>query len=211
MPYKNKEQLKEYQQKYSEINKEKIKEYKAEWYQNNKKEINEIQKENHNTWVLLNKEKTKEHRKKYVENNKEKIYEKSRKYKRKNRDKLNEYQKEYIKKKIKTDPLFKIKKRIRGLISNSLRRKDIRKNTKTQIILGCTFEEFKQHLESMFEPWMSWDNYGLYNGTEKYGWDIDHIVPNDSAINEEGVIVLNHYTNLQPLCSYINRVIKRNN
>jgi hypothetical protein len=24
---------------------------------------------------------------------------------------------------------------------------------------------------------MIWDNYGLYNGTPEYGWDIDHIIP----------------------------------
>lgn len=42
-------------------------------------------------------------------------------------------------------------------------------------------------------------------------WDIDHIIPIDSAINEVDIIRLNHYTNLQPLCSYMNRYIKRNN
>jgi len=31
------------------------------------------------------------------------------------------------------------------------------------------------------------------------------------AENEEDIIRLNHYTNLQPLCSYINRYIKRDN
>lgn len=56
---------------------------------------------------------------------------------------------------------------------------------------------------------MSWDNYGLYNGEEGYGWDIDHIIPLSTAISEEDVKRLNYYTNLQPLCSYINRVIKR--
>jgi len=56
---------------------------------------------------------------------------------------------------------------------------------------------------------MNWDNRGLYNGTPDYGWDIDHIIPQSSAITIEDVIQLNHYTNLQPLCSYINRDIKK--
>ncbi len=60
------------------------------------------------------------------------------------------------------------------------------------------------------EPWMNWDNKGLYNGELNYGWDIDHIIPSSSAKNEEELIKLNHYTNLQPLCSKINRDIKRN-
>ena len=55
---------------------------------------------------------------------------------------------------------------------------------------------------------MTWENRGLYNGELDYGWDIDHIVPICSAKTEEDVIKLNHYTNLQPLCSYTNRVIK---
>ena len=57
---------------------------------------------------------------------------------------------------------------------------------------------------------MSWDNYGLYNGTLNYGWDIDHIIPVSSCNSEEDLIRLNHYTNLQPLCSKVNRDIKRN-
>jgi hypothetical protein len=56
---------------------------------------------------------------------------------------------------------------------------------------------------------MGWSNHGLYNGDFNYGWDIDHIVPVSSAKTEEDVIKLNHYTNLRPLCSFVNRVIKR--
>lgn len=41
--------------------------------------------------------------------------------------------------------------------------------------------------------------------------NIDHIVPISSAKSENDVLKLNHYTNLQPLCSKINRNIKRNN
>ena len=58
---------------------------------------------------------------------------------------------------------------------------------------------------------MSWENKGLYNGELNYGWDIDHIIPLDTAKTEEDVIRLNHYSNLQPLCSKINRDIKKNN
>lgn len=83
-----------------------------------------------------------------------------------------------------------------------------KKTVKTVEILGCSFEEFKEHLESKFETWMSWENYGKYNGELNYGWDIDHIIPLCSAKKEVDVINLNHYTNLQPLCSKINRDLK---
>jgi len=75
--------------------------------------------------------------------------------------------------------------------------------------LGCSFEEFKLYLESKFEKWMNWDNYGKYNGEINYGWDIDHIIPLSSAKIEEEIYKLSHYTNLQPLCSKFNRDIKK--
>ena len=56
---------------------------------------------------------------------------------------------------------------------------------------------------------MTWDNKGMYNGELNYGWDIDHIIPISSAKTEDDLYILNHYTNLQPLCSKVNRDIKK--
>ena len=36
-------------------------------------------------------------------------------------------------------------------------------------------------------------------------------IPLSSVITEEDVISLNHFSNLQPLCGYTNRCVKRNN
>jgi hypothetical protein len=83
------------------------------------------------------------------------------------------------------------------------------KSKSTLEIIGCSYEDLKTHIESQFESWMSWDNKGLYNGTFNYGWDIDHIRPLCSAKSQEEVLSLNHYTNLRPLCSFVNRNIKR--
>lgn len=65
------------------------------------------------------------------------------------------------------------------------------------------------YLESKFKCWMNFDNYGLYNGQLNYGWDLDHILPISSANDENEVKKLFHYTNFQPLCSKINRDIKK--
>jgi hypothetical protein len=116
----------------------------------------------------------------------------------------------YYNDRIKVDNLFKVRQSIRKTISSSFRNTSFRKSSKTAIILGCSFEEFKLYLESMFEPWMNWENKGLYNGKLNYGWDIDHKIPVSSATTEEELVKLNHYTNLQPLCSKINRDIKKN-
>ena len=67
------------------------------------------------------------------------------------------------------------------------------KKYKTENILGCSFSDFKIHLESKFESWMTWDNYGLYNGELNYCWDIDHIIPLSSAKTEEDILRLNNH------------------
>jgi hypothetical protein len=61
--------------------------------------------------------------------------------------------------------------------------------------LGCSIEDFKVYIESLFEGTMSWDNYGLH------GWHIDHKMPmasfNLSVLDQLKKAC--HYTNLQPM------------
>lgn len=160
----------------------------------------------------LNKDKRNEAQKKYFLNNTEQ-HEKSKKrsleYYKNNTEKFKDYRAEYEKIRIKTDKIFLLRRRIKCNISGSIKRQNHNKTSKTEDILGCSFEEFKKYIESKFELWMTWENYGLYNGELNYGWDLDHIIPIASAKSEEDVIKLNHYTNFQPLCSKFNRVIKK--
>jgi hypothetical protein len=191
-------------------------------YNKNKEKFNQLQKE----YRENNKEKISKQRKQYRENNKEKLIQEQKIKYKKNKEyyinKVKEYysknKNEIIKKKnirynerMKTDLIFKLKKNIKSLISSKIKNKGYMKNSRTHEILGCSFEQFKLHLENLWESWMNWDNYGLYNGTPNYGWDIDHIIPTSLALTEDDIINLNHYTNLQPLCSYVNRVIKKDN
>ena len=93
------------------------------------------------------------------------------------------------------DDLYRLTSNIRSLIKGSIKRKGkfSKKGTKTREILGCSFEQFKEHLESKFQEGMTWDNHGIN------GWHIDHIYPVSKARDENHLIELNHYTNLQPL------------
>ena len=185
----NKDKVKEYQKEYQkEYSRERDSNYFTEYYQMNK---DNYQK---NNYYELNKDKKKEYQKEYYQKNKDKII------LRNSKD---------IEQRMKTDPLFKLTRNVRSLIKTSFKTNGFKKLSRTHLILGCSFDEFKTYLESKFEPWMSWDNRGLYNGTANYGWDIDHIIPSSSGATEEEIIKLNHYTNLQPLCSYYNRHIKR--
>jgi hypothetical protein len=60
-------------------------------------------------------------------------------------------------------------------------------------MLGTSIESVRTHIETLWQPGMSWDNHG------KYGWHIDHIIPLSSCKNEEDMVKLCYYTNLQPL------------
>lgn len=156
-----------------------------------------------------NRSKKKESALKYYYKNKDVVDSNSKKWRLSNKEYFIEYQSKYRKERVKYDIVYVLSQKVRKLISNSFLRNKFSKNIKTSEILGCSFEEFKLHLESKFENWMSWENRGIYNGDFNYGWDIDHIVPISSAKSEDDIIKLNHFTNLRPLCSKINRDIKK--
>jgi len=160
---------------------------------------------------LLNKDKLKAQNKLNKEKNKEKIKTQQKVYRENNKEKIKEGNRLYENKRKLNDPLFSLLKNIRSSIRRNFKNNGYTKKSKSYAILGCTFEELKSHLEEQFEDWMNWENRGLYNGELNYGWDIDHIIPISSAKTEEDIIRLNHYTNLQPLCGYTNRYIKKNN
>jgi hypothetical protein len=61
--------------------------------------------------------------------------------------------------------------------------------------IGGTLPQFKTHIESLFQPGMTWDNHG--NGRDD--WSIDHIIPISTAKSVEEVYQLSKYKNLQPL------------
>ena len=203
---------------YYDNNREKILNKQREDYLNNR----DLILENSKSYYLKNIEIISNRHKNYYENNKYEISNKKKEYNIENKEEISNQKKEYYKEnkyiikekrrkymnfKRNSDCIFKLKCNIRNLIHNSFR--GYLKESKTENILGCSFEDFRIYLESKFEYWMSLDNYGLYNGELNYGWDIDHIIPLSSAETEEDVIRLNHYSNLQPLCSKVNRDIKR--
>lgn len=190
---------KEYNKKYwLTVDKDKAKEtakrfkdnnpdYWKQWHQDNKNDV----KEYHKQWHQDNKEKANASSKQWVSNNRTRYNESAKQRKQ-------------------IDPLYKLSCNIRTLILVAFNKKNHRKKSKTTEILGCTFEEFKQHLESQFEPWMNWGNRGSKDVSgPNITWDIDHIIPVSSATTEGELIKLNHYTNFQPLCSYQNRFVKK--
>lgn len=161
-----------------------------------REEINERRRENYKS----NNEKIKESSRKYYHENRDLINEKrkersnkkSLEYYHKNKDVQNKKTIERNKLRMLNDSKFKLSHNIRVLIRKSLQNQFTTKSKKTIEILGCSFDEFKIHLESQFDDKMNWDNQGTY-------WHMDHIIPISSAETEEDVYRLNHYTNFQPL------------
>lgn len=160
--------------------------------------------------------------KQYNIDNKERIQKTNKIYNKLHKEDIDLYNKEYksqeeVKEKMRKrvnaryreDILYRLKIIMNANLNACLKRGKFVKKSRTFEVLGCSYEELKSHFESLFESWMNWENQGLFNNTPNFGWDVDHIIPTSSAKTEEELIKLNHYTNLQPLCSYINRIVKR--
>ena len=179
MPYKDPEKEKEYNKKWKQENKDKVKEYHKKYRQENKEEI-------------------KEYLKKYYEENKEERKEYQKKYGQENKEKINEHNKE----RYHTDPCYKLRDIVRKLINQAL--KGGKGGESFLPYVDWTTPELKEHLESQFEDWMTWDNHGVLHPTEKR-WHIDHIKP--QSVMLEGVTSMDDpkfrecwaLENLQPL------------
>jgi hypothetical protein len=148
--------------------------------------------------------------KKKIRDLKKSLY--NKKYREENRERLRVKNNIDKQNRINKNPLIKLRFRISNNITVSLKRNGGKKLCKTTDILGCSFNDFRNHIESLWESWMSWENYGnpkdgIYQPNKT--WDLDHIIPSSKATSEEEILKLNHYSNFQPLCSYNNRFIKK--
>lgn len=185
-----------------ELNAEQIKIQNKKWKKDNADYVYLKNKQ----WKKDNPKKVLESGKKYHENNKEKLKITRHLYrlKTKNQQKINqknwlENNKEkhretvnaWRKLKLKTDPIFAAKTKLRGITVDAFRRGGLKKSKKTEEMLGCSIDCAKHHIESKFLEGMNWLNHGK--------WHIDHIIPISNAKTIDDVIMLSYYKNLQPL------------
>lgn len=161
-----------YNKIYRQNNKEKYKNYKqTPEYKKKSKEY---------------KSKTKEHIKKvnqnYYKNNKEYISARNNKYYINNIEKVRERERN----RLKTNLQYRLRKNISAYLRISLKSKNKESLLK---YLPYSLLELTQHLESNFEFWMSWNNWGIYNKStwkdddpSTWTWNIDHITPQSRFI-----------------------------
>ena len=153
------------------------------------------------------KEQIKITRKLWRENHRDEIRTKAEKYRKENKDKTRERHKKYCANRNSKDPIFKLENNLRSRICNAIKFGYGEKAYSTLNLIGCSVNEIKNYLESLWLEGMSWENHGRGKGK----WHIDHIKPCDvfDMTNVDEQKKCFHYTNLQPLWQEDN-VAKKN-
>ena len=107
---------------------------------------------------------------------------------------------------------FVIRRSVSYFIWKTLKKYNSKKNKSCLKYLAYSIEELKVHLELLFEPWMKWENHGMYNkacwndnDVTTWTWQIDHIIPQSdlpySSMTDENFKKCWSLLNLRPLNS----------
>ena len=114
------------------------------------------------------------------------------------------------------DPCVQLYRLISGGIRSALKSRDSSKNgERTFKHLSYTVDELKSHIEKQFEPWMSWDKWGIYNvetwddnDPSTWTFQIDHIIPQSefyyTSMDDEECRKCWALSNLRPLSAKVN-------
>lgn len=142
-----------------------------------------------------NREKVLERTKRYYHKNKEICNKKNREYYQNNKEKVNRKDQETKRLREKTDIPYRLRRQYKNLLYCAFKKQGILKDGRScKDFIGCSFEDFKKHIESQFESWMTWDNYG------KDGWHFGHIQHCElfDFLNESHIKACFHYSNIKP-------------
>ena len=140
---------------------------------------------------LQNKERHDKNMREHYLQNKEQYQERKKEYN--SRPKTKELRRNRYSNKYKTDINFRLKKICRNRLYQAL--KGLNKSASTMELIGCTPDELRKHIESKFEPWMTWENQG------RGGWDVEHIKAcfHFNLADPEQQRACFNWSNLQPM------------
>lgn len=144
---------------------------------------------------VSNPDRCKKATKKYCKNNRELLRQKNARWRKDNPQKSkNAKRKWYRKKRNKITECFY--SRINENLKHHIERKQLWK------ILGYTYRQLCEHIESQFQNGMNWENHG--------DWEFDHIIPishfNYKSTEDEEFKACWKLENIQPLWKQINHI-----
>jgi hypothetical protein len=150
-------------------NKDNIKEYYQKWYDEHRND--RIVK--CRNYYHLNKDEISNQKKQSYIYNKDEILQKNRNWRKSNKKQLNERAKFYNKKKRKENIDFKIKSILRCRLCHLVKNKN--RSMRTLELIGCSLEKLKEHLQqtAIQNGYLDF-NINNYNGKD---FHIDHIIP----------------------------------
>ena len=75
---------------------------------------------------------------------------------------------EYYRQRRQNDPNYRLARSLRSRVHSAL--KNGWKSASTTELVGCTIDQLREHLEVLFKPGMTWENFGPV-------WHVDHAKP----------------------------------
>lgn len=133
-------------------------------------------------------------------NNLERVKESKRKWEAANPDKVTAWKRRVYQKRIKNNPHFALRVRLKALMQFSLLRGCGKRKAgkRTMEIAGCSDVFFSKWIESKFLPGMSFEN--------RSEWELDHVFPVACCgANENQILLAQHYRNIRPMWRDHNR------
>jgi len=114
-----------------------------------------------------------------------------------NQDKVNKSRRKWVVTERSRNKSYRLGLKLKNELTRTIRRNGKYIDESLIKLVGCDYKTFRNHIESLFDNNMTWNNRG------RRGWHFDHIRPTVSfdLLNEEQLKVCFNYRNFQPLWS----------
>lgn len=187
----NKTNILKQKQEYCVKNKSARKKQAQEYYQEHRAEIlNRVK-----NYTTTNIESIRIYLSEYYQSHSEELRAKSKENYQENKERILSRARVYQKNRRSADPIFRLHGNVSLSIRRELKNNGVSKNNKSIITyLPYSIQELKKYLETLFEPWMTWENWGKYdlatwdnNDSTTWTWQIDHVIPHSKF----------HYTSME--------------
>jgi len=166
--------------------------YFKKYYKDNKADL----REKHEAYRKANKERIAKYKKQWRIDNKKRVAEYGKQWKEDNKERLAKKRQEYEKERRAADPIYRIVRNMRCRMNHALN--GTAKLSSSVELLGCTPDQWRDHLESQFTEGMAWGQHGR--------WQVDHVIPCAAfdLTKKKHQRYAFHWSNTQPLWTEAN-------